>query len=135
MLLEEHEDYRTIASYQVGMLQHDPYSWELLGKQFVPMEDVTADSRFLDVTIKTWFAEMTNQERNQLVDVMFTLLGTGGVDNALDIFHPKNAINYLKTLSNDENMRRILSSEFQSLIEAAKKTKAGLDQTALPKPE
>jgi len=55
---------------------------------------------------------------------MFTLLGTGGVENALDIFHPKNALKYIKTLVSDENMRKILSSEFQSLIEAAKKTRA-----------
>ena len=135
MLLEHEEPYTVIRSKTVSLLQHDPYSWEVQGRELVQMEEITQDSRFLDATIKTWFAEMDNQERNQLVDVMFTLLGTGGVDNALDIFHPKNAINYLKTLSNDENMRRILSSEFQSLIEAAKKTKAGLDQTALPKSE
>ena len=78
----------------------------------------------MTTTIKTWFAQMTNQERNQLVDVMFALLGTGGVDSALDIFLPKNIKNYVKTLSGDQNMRHILSTEFQSLIEAAKKTKA-----------
>ena len=70
---------------------------------------------------------MTDQERGQLVDVMFGLLGTGGVDKAADIFHPKNIRNYLKTLSNDENLRRILSTEFQGLIEAAKTTRAKLE--------
>ena len=57
-------------------------------------------------------------------DVMFTLLGTGGVDSALDIFHPKNIRTYLKTLSSDDNIRKILSDEFQNLIEAAKRTRA-----------
>ena len=85
------------------------------------------DARFMDATIKHWFAEMTNQERNQLVDVMFTLLGTGGVDNALEIFHPKNIRNYLRTLSSDDNIRKVLSEEFQNLIEAAKRTKALMD--------
>jgi len=124
MLLEHEETYTVIKSKSVSLLQHDPYSWELMGKQLEPMQEVTESSQFLDSTIKTWFAEMTNQERNQLVDVMFTLLGTGGVENALDIFHPKNALKYIKTLVSDENMRKILSSEFQSLIEAAKKTRA-----------
>ena len=71
---------------------------------------------------------MTNQERNQLVDVMFTLLGTGGIDNALDIFQPKNIRTYIKTLSSDQNIRRVLSAEFQSLIEAARKTKLRFDE-------
>jgi len=127
MLLEHEEPYTVIRSKTVSLLQHDPYSWELMGREFVRMQEVTEGSQFLDSTIKTWFAEMTNQERNQLVDVMFTLLGTGGVENALDIFHPKNTLKYLKTLSTDDNMRKVLSSEFQSLIEAAKKTKAMME--------
>ena len=135
MLLEHEEPYTVVRSKTVSLLQHDPYSWELMGKDFIRMEEITQDSRFLDATIKTWFADMTNQERNRLVDTMFTLLGTGGVDNALDIFHPKNAVKYLKTLKNDENMRHILSSEFQGLVEAARKTKAKLDTVQLPETE
>lgn len=128
MLLEHEEPYTVIKSKTVGLLQHDLYSWEVMGRSFIPVQEITDSSQFIDATIKTWFADMTNQERNQLVDVMFTLLGTGGVDSALDIFHPRNIKNYLKTLSSDANMRRILSGEFQSLIEAAKATKARFDE-------
>ena len=71
---------------------------------------------------------MSNQDRNQLVDVMFTLLGSGGVDNALDIIHPKNIRTYLKTLSSDENMRRVLSTEFTGLIEAARRTRQQMEE-------
>ena len=123
MLLEHEEPYTVIKSKTVGLLQHDPYSWEVLGPGFMRMEEISEDSRFLDATIKTWFADMTNQERNQLVDAMFALLGTGGVENAWDIFHPRSIGNYLKTLSTDGNIRRILSGEFQGLVEAAKKTR------------
>ena len=88
------------------------------------MEEISEDSRFLDAAIKVWFADMTNQERGQLVDVLFSLLGTGGVENAIDIFHPKNTLNYLKALSADDNMRKVLSQEFQGFIEAARRTRA-----------
>ena len=136
MLLEHEEPYTVIRSKTVSLLQHDPYSWEVLGCELVQMEEVTESSRFLDSTIKTWFAEMSSQDRNQLVDVMFTLLGAGGVDNALDIFHPKNIRTYLKTLSSDENMRKVLSTEFVGLIEAARKTRQNLEEAkALEEPE
>ena len=131
MLLEHEEPYTVVKSKTVSLLQHDLYTWELLGRSFVTVEEMTADSQFLNATIKNWFAEMSNQERNQLVDVMFTLLGTGGVDNALDIFQPKNIRTYLKTLSTDGNARRILSGEFQSFIEAAKKTRAMFEEEKL----
>lgn len=131
MLLEHEEPYTVIRSKTVGLLQHDLYSWEVLGPGFIPVEEITDSSQFIDATIKTWFADMTNQERNQLVDAMFTLLGTGGVDKAMDIFHPRNIRNYLKTLSGDANMRRILSGEFQDLLEAARRTRAKFEQQKL----
>jgi len=128
MLLEHEEPYTVIRSKTVGLLQHDPYSWELLGREFIPVQEITESSQFLDATIKTWFAEMTNAERNQLVDVMFTLLGSGGIDTVQELIQPKNIRTYIKTLSTDAGIRHILSTEFQSLIDAAKRTKARFDE-------
>ena len=128
MLLEHEESYTVVKSRTVSLLQHDPYSWEIMGRGFVTVEAVTEESRFLDAAIKAWFADMTNQERERLVDVMFTLLGTGGVESTLDILHPKNTLNYLRTLSADENMRRILSTEFLSFVDAARRTRSRLEE-------
>ena len=128
MLLEHEESYTVVKSHNVSLLQHDLYSWEVMGRDFITLEEITEDSRFLDATIKEWFADMSNQERGRLVDVMFTLLGSGGVENTMEIFHPKNTLNYLKTLSADENMRKVLSSEFQGLIEAARRTRARFEE-------
>ena len=127
MLLEHEEPYTVIRSKTVGILQHDPYSWEVLGREFIPVQEITESSQFVDATIKTWFADMTNQERNQLVDVMFALLGSGGVENVQDLLNPKNIRTYIKTLSSDVNLRRILSTEFQGLLDAARRTKQRFD--------
>ena len=123
MLLEHEEPYTIIKSNQVSVLQHDPYSWEVMGPNFVPMQSITADSQFVNQTIKAWVASMDTQERNRLVDALFGLLGTGGIDKALDIFHPRNIRTYIKTLGNDPETRQILSAEFQNLMEAAKRTR------------
>ena len=129
MLLEHEEPYTVIRSKTVGLLQHDPYSWEVLGRNFIPVQEITESSQFVDATIKTWFADMTNLERNQLVDVMFALLGTGGAETVQDLLNPKNIRTYIKTLSSDENLRRVLSTEFLSLVDAAKKTRAKLEES------
>ncbi len=127
MLLEHEEPYIVVKSRTVSLLQHDPYTWEIQGPEFITVEEISEDSRFLDAAIKDWFAGMTNQERGRLVDVMFSLLGTGGVESALDIFHPKNALNYLKAISSDENMRKVLTAEFQGFVEAARRTRDRLE--------
>ena len=127
MLLEHEEPYTIIRSKQIGLLQHDPYSWDVLGPNFVPKEEITANSRFLDQTIKTWLAGMTLEERNEIVDTVYDLLTIGGADNVFELLHPKNIRASLKTLTTQRNIRRILSDEFMSLVEAAKKTQLALD--------
>lgn len=128
MLLEHEELYTVIRSKTVGVLQHDPYSWDVMGRKFIPVQEITESSQYLDATIKTWFAEMSNQERNHLVDVMFTLLSTSGADNVQSLLQPKNIKTYIKTLSNDAAMRHVLSTEFQRLFDAIRKTKARFEE-------
>lgn len=127
MLLEHEEPYTIIKSKQLGLLQHELYSWEVDGPHFVPMEEITADSLFLDQTIKTWFSGMTNEERNEIVDTIFDLLSIGDVDNVLDIIQPKNLKNYFRTLATNGKIRKMLSEEFLNLMEAARKTQLALD--------
>jgi hypothetical protein len=94
------------------------------------MEEVTESSRFLDLTIKEWLSGMTNQERNEIVDAVFDLLSIGEAKSVFDLIQPKNVRAYLKTLASDGQLRRILSEEFLSLMEAARKTQLALDQSA-----
>lgn len=127
MLLEHEEPYSVIRSKSVGVMQHDPYTWEVLGRSFIPVPEITQSSVFLDATIKTWYADMTDQERNQLVDVLYQVLSADGVEKAADIFQPKNIRNYIKAISGDETLRRSLSTEFLALVNAARKVRSELE--------
>ena len=127
MLLEHREPYMVVKSKQIGLLQHDFYSWLLDGPAFIPMEEVTADSKFLDRTIKEWLSGMDNTERNEIVDTVFDLLSLGDAKSVFDLIQPKNVRTYLKTLSADGKLRKILSDEFMSLMEAARKTQLALE--------
>lgn len=127
MLLEHEEPYSVIRSTSHGVMQHDPYTWEVVGRSFIPVPEITQSSVFLDATIKTWYANMTDQERNNIVDVMYQILSTDGVEKAVDIFQPKNIRTYIKAISGDETLRRSLSAEFMALIDAARKVRGKLE--------
>ena len=103
-----------------------------MGPDFVHVEGITGSSQFMDATIKNWFASMTNQERNQLVEEMYALLSTGTAEHASDVFQPKNILTYAKTLSGDADMRHLLSEEFQGLITAARKAYTTMSSKSLP---
>ena len=120
MLLEHEEPYTIVKSNQIGIMQHDPYSWEILGPGFVPVEELTEDSRFLDRTFKSWLAGMTNEERSDFFDTVFGLLASGDASSVGEILHPENVRTYFKTLQTDGKMRQIIGSELLSLLESAR---------------
>lgn len=121
MLLEHEEPYTIIKSKQIGLMQHDPYSWEVMGGDFVFVEELTADSRFLDRTFKSWLVGMSAQERNEFFDAVFDLLMTDNTSRPRDIMRLQNIRSYFKTLSTDGNKRHVIASELMSLFESAKK--------------
>ena len=122
MLMDHEEPYTIIKSRQIGLMQHDVYNWEIKGPYFVPMEEITADSRFLNETIRKWAASMDNQTRNQVVDAVFGMLEQGKVENAGDIFSPKNLHSYVKILGANEEMRKTITGEIQGFLDAAMQT-------------
>ena len=135
MLLEHEEPYTVIKATQVGIMQHDPYSWELLGGNFIQAEDLSPDNKFMDKTLKHWLSGMTMEQRNEFVDTIFSLLGQGGAKKVYHLLHPQSISTLLKTLSTDANVRSILNSELTNLIEAAKATQEQLSNSQEELPE
>ncbi len=122
MLLEHKEPYTIIKSNQIGIMQHDPYSWQVLGANFLQVEELTADSRFLDRTFKNWLAAMSNEERSEFFDTVFELLESTGAERAGEIIRPQNVRAYLKVLKSNEYMRNILASELVRLASIARQS-------------
>ena len=120
MLLDHEEPHTIIKSRQIGLLQHDPYTWEVLGNDFIRMDSLTADSQFLDRTFKTWLAGMSIEERNEFFDTIFEVLMTENAYRPWDIFRPQNIRAYFLSLRSDTNARRIIATELANLLRSAK---------------
>ena len=132
MLLEHEEPYTVVRSRQLSLLQHDPYSWEVLGGDFIRLEEVDENSRFLDATFKTWLAQTSPEERNAFVDAVFELLTLGEIDDLREVILPKNVLRYLRQLRTDEKMRSIITKVFADLFRAAVEQRKKKDSLTLP---
>ena len=132
MLLEHEEPYTVVRSRQLSLLQHDPYSWEVLGGDFIRVEEVDENSRHLDATIKTWLAQTSIQERSEFVDAVFELLTLGEIDDLRAVILPKNVLRYLRQLSTDEKMRSVIAKVFADLFRTAVELRKKKDTPALP---
>lgn len=73
-LLEHGAEYQVVHSSESGIQQHDPYSWEVLGADFISEDGMTAASQVIDQSLKTWMEEMTPQERREFVDLVYSAM-------------------------------------------------------------
>jgi hypothetical protein len=119
MLLEHEEPYTVVKSSLFSILQHECYSWEIVGGDFVHVDEITDHSKFIDRTLKHYLAENSKAERSAFVDEVFSLLGAGGADQLFDLLHPKQIGAIIKTLGSDEKKRSLMLEEFQELLQSA----------------
>ena len=124
MLLEREEPHAIIKSHQIGLLQHEPYSWEIMGANFIP-DTQNADSMFVSKTMKSWLASMTVEERNEFFDAVFGLLMTDNTASVWDILKPQTMLSYIRSLRTNEPMRNLLTTELDKLIQSAKQVTGG----------
>jgi len=124
MLMEHSEQYTIINSTQTGILQHDPYSWSVIGTDFVRVETVTNESLFIDKTMKEWIGKMDRSQRELFCDALFSIIGASGAKNLTELTTDrlKAARAMVKTLSNiDEPTKKILHETVALLFQTAAK--------------
>lgn len=126
ILLEHEEAYSVIKSHQIGPLQHEPYSWEIQGGDFVHVKEMSAGSQFVDKTIKNWIRDMTKEDREILVETIFELIRSGGANNLKDLLHPKSIRAFFKTLKDNPQTQKLLAGEFLELLRAIQETASQL---------
>ena len=76
MLLEHEEGYTVIKSRNSGLLQHNGFSWEVMGGKFIYLDSISENSKVLDKKMKSFLAGMTKEERENFVDSLFDALST-----------------------------------------------------------
>ena len=123
MLLEHGEQYTVVESTQRGIAQHDPYSWVVLGADFVRKEDVTDTSKFVDSTIKEWLKAISPAERERFIDALFSILESTEITNFSELssnwFQRAKAIG--EALKNmDEPTRKMLLKTLGLLVETVR---------------
>ncbi len=74
LLLEHEETYTIIHSTQVGLLQHDIYSWQVMRDHFLSIDEISNGSRFVNKTLKDWLENMDDFQRKQFIDTLFSVL-------------------------------------------------------------
>lgn len=122
-LMNHREKYTVIKSTQKGIMQHDLYSWQLIGNKFMTLEEFTRGSEFIDKTIKGWLEKTEPETREQVIDVIFEILKTTEAQTMKDLTINKfqNARKILTTYKNiDNNTKEMIWQTLNALFKIAK---------------
>ena len=85
MLLEHEEDYTVVDSDQLGFLQHDGFSWQVLGGQFIKLRQVTRQAHLSDQELRGWVHGLSVEQREKFVSAMFDVLSATGAVTLTDL--------------------------------------------------
>ena len=78
MIFEQQDDFQVVESTEVGIMQHDPFSWEVEGCEFKLADRLSMGARHVDRSLNEWVSNMSREEREQFVDTLFSIFEASG---------------------------------------------------------
>ena len=85
MLLEHEEDYTVVDSDQLGFMQHDGFSWQVMGDHFVTLRQVTRQAHLSDQELRKWVHGLSVEQREAVVSAMFDVRTASGAVTLTDL--------------------------------------------------
>lgn len=85
MIFHHPSNYDIVESSEFIVMQHDAFSWNILGTDFVKKDKFKDESVFFHATFNQFYSEMSRQQMKSITDKMFGLLLNAGVRTLDDI--------------------------------------------------
>ena len=79
-LLENSTEPIVVKSSELGIMQHDPLSWQIEGKEFETCMSTDKISDTFDETMTIWLGDMTFEDRKVFVDELFSVFEASGCE-------------------------------------------------------
>ncbi len=122
-LLEHEEKNVVVKSIERGIMQHDIYSWQVLGAHVVSEKNVTKESELVRNIIRTWLEDTTPEQRKNVIDIIYNILVSSDATTMRDISSAKirNLGKILRLYNKvDEKDKKMITQVFLSLGTATK---------------
>ena len=117
-LLNHKEETTILESTETGIMQHDLYTWQLIGGNFIKAE-LTNSSEYIDKTITDLLSNVSVEQRSLCIDVLFEVLNATKAKTLSEINENKfsNIITMIKTYKNlDEENKEIVTKVLNVLL-------------------
>ncbi len=131
VLLEHDTNYKIVKSTNLGLLQHDAYSWQVMGADFEYAAERTAFGQETEAIVDRFINELSPERRRQFGEALFTVLESTEQDTVSGIAGSKlqSLRRMLSTYGElAPEVRSILTDSFAALNRFRKDVKKGRNQ-------
>ncbi|MBR6668961.1 MAG: DUF2974 domain-containing protein [Clostridia bacterium] len=85
LLLTYHPEYTVVKSDGVGLLQHDSFTWQVLGTDFIAVTELDVSAQLVDQTVHTWLSQVSPEKRRIFVNTIFDVLEASGANTVKEL--------------------------------------------------
>ena len=106
IMLENLETVKIIKSNARGLMQHNGFTWQIIGKDFDTVDKLSKESMALSDAFKSWLEKVDLKTRESAIKAIFTILESANIKTVDDFTeksfsHLVTALKEFKNLQND----------------------------------
>jgi hypothetical protein len=125
MFFEQECEYEIVKSHERGIMQHNPFSWEIVDRQFLVQNKLTPEALILCKGINSWIEGLTQEDRELFITSIFDILKETG-ESDFNEFHVNLQQNIpviaKKIVHMEKETRQFLLHSLQQLAVSSVKT-------------
>ena len=122
LIFERLEEHTVVASRESRIMQHDGFSWEVLGGVFVRAQDTEPDSKRIDKAMKEWVASIKKEDREAYVNAIYAMLTSTEAKTLSEL--SRSGLKLLRAyLTLDSTSRDLINETTKGFINSYRKNK------------
>ena len=90
MLFSHLEEFTVVDSRNIGIFQHNPFNWEIMGNGFTTVRERTNSSYFIDSAMKDFLNKIDPGTREKIINTVFSILSEAGIRNVQELYRARN---------------------------------------------
>lgn len=97
-LIFSNGDYHVVKSDRMGIMQHDPFSWEISGNDFIYADELKTGANKIIFTLYDLMNILSEEDREVFIDTVFRVIASPGASSFMD--WPAMALKEMDTMLN-----------------------------------
>ncbi|MBE6611182.1 MAG: DUF2974 domain-containing protein [Ruminococcaceae bacterium] len=115
--------FAVIESKSSPIMQHIPYTWEILGPNFVTVAERDGTSQLIGTAFNDWIRGLEPERRKLFIDTVWSLLADTEIYDLDDLLNGRNTLTVIKNYNAlDESSKRMIGETLGKLRESVKES-------------